>query len=75
MRKPNSNITRQTLTWNHQDQRKRGIAKTHGDVTLGQTSRANGAELETTGDDRPGQEMLERMFAWHMLQEVPRFYN
>ena len=33
---------------------------------------ANGTELETTGEDRPGQETLERSCAWPMLQEEPR---
>ena len=33
---------------------------------------ANGPELETTGEDRPGQETLERCSAWPMLQEEPR---
>ena len=34
LRKPNSNITRQTLMWNPQGKRKRGRPKTPGDVTL-----------------------------------------
>ncbi len=29
-------------------------------------------ELETTGEDRPGQETLERCCTWPMLQEEPR---
>ena len=29
-------------------------------------------ELETTGEDRPGQDTLERCCAWPMLQEEPR---
>ena len=32
---------------------------------------ANRAELETTGEDRPGQETLESC-AWPMLREEPR---
>ena len=32
---------------------------------------AKGAELATTGEDRPGQETLERCCAWPRLQEEP----
>ena len=42
LRKPNSNITRQALTWNPQGRRKKGRPKTPGDVTLRQTSRKRG---------------------------------
>ena len=39
LRKPNTNITRQALTWNPQGKRKRGDRKTPGSVNLRQTSR------------------------------------
>ena len=39
LRKPNTNVTRQALTWNPQGKRKRGRQKTPGGVTLRQTSR------------------------------------
>ena len=42
LRKPNTNITRQALTWNPQGKRKRGRPKTPGGVTLRDTSRKRG---------------------------------
>ena len=39
LRKPNTNVTRQALTWNPHGKRKRGRPKTPGGVTLRQTSR------------------------------------
>ena len=39
LRKPNSNIIRQALTWNPHGKRKKGDQKTLGDVTLRQTPR------------------------------------
>ena len=73
LRKPNTNITRQALTWNPHGKRKRGMPKNtcrrdlEADIT-----HANGAELETTGEDRPGLDTLEGCCAWPMLQEEPR---
>ena len=52
-------------------QEKEGRPKTPGVVTLRQTSHANRVRLATTGEDRPGQETLERSCAWPMLQDEP----
>ena len=72
LRKPNTNVTRQALTWNPQGKRTRGETKKHLAAWPWGRHHANGTELETTGEDRPGQETLERSCAWPMLQEEPR---
>ena len=51
-------------------QEKDGETKTPGNLTS--RHHTNWAELATTGEDRPGQETLERCCAWPMLQDEPR---
>ena len=71
LRKPNSNIKRQALTWNPQGRRKKGRPNNTRRRDLEVKHHANGAELVTTGENRPGQETLERYCAWYQCSSLP----